>query len=164
MEMKISKVRVILILLMFLHGGVALHAETPTYTAKPLYSTSGSSVYSKSGKAGITSTGPSVGNLAVPMGGGISTTNGGSAVYGGGGFSSTSSMLNGGSRANLSFDKGGYDYSVTSHSGVSRRRVSEDDHPLDPAMEPIGEIPFMLMLVMLLGYLLATRKKLLKSK
>ncbi len=164
--MKILKVRVILILLMFLHAGIFLHAETPTYTAKPLHTTSGSSVYSKGRISSTTAPGgTSVGNLAVPMGGGVGTTTGSSTF--GGGFSSTSSYFNSGSRANLSFGSTGNNYSIggESHSGgVSRRRVSEDDHPLDPAMEPIGEIPFIFMILVLFGYLVAVRKRLMINK
>ena len=126
-----------------LHG-VWLFADVqPAYSAKPLYSTSQSSVWSKQhSKGGAISP---IGATGITSYGGVS-----SSSIGGTSFGTRSNV-------SLSFNYK-RDYSVSQQGvTISRRRESEEGHPSDPFGEPVGGIPFVLMLLFAAGYVLISR-------
>ncbi len=121
----------------------------PAYSAKPIYSTSQGSVWSK----------------YHGYGGGVSPI-GATGISSYGGMSSTTSCVSTslGTRSNtsLSFN---YDrqYSVgaTNAQSVSKRRENgEEQNPSDPYLiNPVGEIPFLLMIFFAAVFAIHRRRK-----
>lgn len=129
--------------LLCLHGAWLFADVQPAYSAKPLYSTSQSSVWSKQhSKGGAISP---IGATGITSYGGVS-----SSSIGGTSFGTRSNV-------SLSFN---YDrqYSVgaTTAPEVTPRRAGRDDHLPDPYL-PVGDIPFVLMLLFAAGYVLISR-------
>lgn len=129
--------------LLCLHGAWLFADVQPAYSAKPLYSTSQSSVWSKQhSKGGAISP---IGATGITSYGGVS-----SSSIGGTSFGTRSNV-------SLSFNyKRDYTVGSTNAPSISKR-YDPPALPSDPYMEPVGGIPFVLMLLFAAGYVLISR-------
>ena len=129
--------------LLCLHGAWLFADVQPAYSAKPLYSTSQSSVWSKQhSKGGAISP---IGATGITSYGGVSSSSiGGTSL---------------GTRSNVSLSfnyKRDYTVGSTNAPSISKR-YDPPALPSDPYMEPVDGIPFVLMLLFAAGYVLISR-------
>jgi|GEM_PF-2187441 len=140
-------IKPLLVWVLCLHGAWLFADVHPAYSAKPLYSTSQSSVWSKQhSKGGAISP---IGATGITSYGGVS-----SSSIGGTSFGTRSNV-------SLSFN---YDrqYSVgaTNPTSIGKRRLDGEEsgnNPSQPLWPPVGDIPFVLMLLFAAGYVLISR-------